>query len=139
MRLRQVVLASTDLALTVDLLSDVLGVEVGFRDPHVSMFGLENAVFPIGETFLEVCSPVSDDAALKRWIERRGGDSGYMLIVQCDGEDEHSARVATAKGNGGKVIWEGGYDGAYGVHFHPGELGADGVVRIAGVRFIPIN
>ena len=84
MRLRQIALAATDLGGTVDALVDVLGIEVSFNDPGVGVFGLENAVMPIGETFLEVVSPVREDASARRWIERRGGDAGYMVILQCD-------------------------------------------------------
>jgi catechol 2,3-dioxygenase-like lactoylglutathione lyase family enzyme len=124
MRLRQVALAATDLAGTVDLLTDVLGIEVGFRDPGVGVFGLENAVMPVGETHLEVVSPVRDDATAKRWIEKRGGDSGYMVILQCDDHDALDRESARAQETGAKVVWQGEHHGARTVHFHPRELGA---------------
>ncbi len=69
-------LASADLQAAVEALIDVLGIEVAYADPGVGAFGLVNAVMPIGETHLEVVSPVRDDAAVKRWIARRGGDAG---------------------------------------------------------------
>ena len=59
MRLRQIAIAASDLEATAAALCDVLGVGGPFRDPGVAAFGLENAVFPIGETFLEVVSPWS--------------------------------------------------------------------------------
>ncbi len=124
MRLRQIALAATDLGGTVDALVDVLGIEVSFNDPGVGVFGLENAVMPIGETFLEVVSPVREDAAARRWIEKRGGDSGYMVIVQCDDFATLDAEVVRAKESGGKAVWEGDHEGARTVHVHPRELGA---------------
>jgi len=124
MRLRQIALAATDLDETVAALTDVLGIEVGFNDPGVGVFGLVNAVMPVGETFLEVVSPVRDDATAKRWIAKRGGDSGYMVIVQCDDHAALDAEVDRAKCSGAKVVWEGEHAGARTAHFHPRELGA---------------
>jgi hypothetical protein len=79
---------------------------------------------PIGETFLEVVSPVRDDATAKRWIARRGGDAGYMVIVQCDDLRVFAREVDRAKGAGAVVVWEGEHAGARTAHFHPRQLGA---------------
>jgi hypothetical protein len=124
MRLRQIALAATDLEGSVAALCDVLGIEVGLRDPGVGVFGLDNAVMPVGETFLEVVSPVRDDATAKRWIARRGGDAGYMLILQCDDVAAQGREVARAEGAGAKKVWEGEHAGGRTAHFHPRELGA---------------
>jgi hypothetical protein len=123
-RLRQIALAATDLEGTVAALTDVLGIEVGFRDPGVAVFGLVNAVMPVGETFLEVVSPVRDDATAKRWIVRRGGDAGYMVIVQCDDLPALAREVERAKRAGAVVVWEGEHAGGRTAHFHPRALGA---------------
>jgi hypothetical protein len=124
MRLRQIALAATDLEGTVAALTDVLGIEVGFRDPGVAVFGLVNAVMPVGETFLEVVSPVRDDATAQRWIAKRGGDAGYMVIVQCDDLAALDREIARAKGAGAIVVWEGEHAGGRTAHFHPRPLGA---------------
>ncbi len=60
MRIRQIALVTRELAPVVETLEQVLAVEVCFRDPGVGVFGLENALFPIGDTFLEVVSPVRE-------------------------------------------------------------------------------
>ena len=124
MRLRQVALAARDLAASVEDLTDVLGIDVSFNDPGVAFFGLENAVMPIGDTFLEVVSPVRADATAQRWIEKRGGDSGYMVILQTEDRASLDSEVVRAKKEGAIVVWEGEHEGAKGVHFHPRELGA---------------
>ena len=80
MRLRQVVIAARDLETTVAHLTAVFGIEVSYRDPGVAEFGLVNAVMPIGDTFLEVISPVADRAPARRFLDRRGGDGGYMPL-----------------------------------------------------------
>ena len=81
MRLRQVVMAARDLDPVVDALCGVLGVEVCFRDPNVGVFGLKNALMPLGDAFLEVVCPVQPDASAARYIARKGGDCGYMVII----------------------------------------------------------
>ncbi len=120
MRLRQIALAARDLPSTLDALTDVLGIEVAFHDPGVKVFGLENGVMPIGETFLEVVSPVQPSATAARWIERRGGDSGYMVIFQVDDFAPHRARLERL---GVRIVWEGKQKGAATLHLHPRDVG----------------
>jgi len=120
MRLRQIALAARDLDATLDALCDVLGIEVAFNDPGVGVFGLVNGVMPIGETFLEVVSPVRNSATAARWIERRGGDSGYMVIFQVDDFAPHRARLAQL---GVRIVWEGKQHGAATLHLHPRDVG----------------
>jgi hypothetical protein len=72
----------------------VFGLEVAFRDPGVATFGLENAVMPVGNQFVEVVAPVRDGTAAGRYLERRSGDGGYMVITHCDDHERRRARVA---------------------------------------------
>lgn len=82
--LRQVCLVAPVLEPVVDDIRNVLGLEVCYRDPGVAMFGLENALFPLGNEFLEVVAPVRGDTAASRYLARRGGPGGYMIITLCD-------------------------------------------------------
>jgi hypothetical protein len=94
LRLRQVAFAARDLDGAVASLGDALGIEVAFRDPGVAHFGLRNAVLPVGRDFLEVVSPVREDAPAARFLARRGGrDGGYMAIFQVDDLAAARARV----------------------------------------------
>jgi len=120
MQLRQIALAARDLASTLDTLTDVLGIEVAFNDPGVGVFGLENGVMPIGETFLEVVSPARANTTAGRWIERRGGDSGYMVIFQVPELSSHRARLEQL---GVRIVWEGKQKGAATLHLHPRDVG----------------
>src|SRR5215470_3079623 len=106
MRLRQIALAASDLEATAAALGDVLGIGGPFHDPGVAVFGLVNAVMPIGESFLEVVSPVRDDATAKRWIAKRGGDVGYMVIVQCDDLPTLARETERARSAGAVVVWQ---------------------------------
>jgi len=94
LRLRQIALVARELAPVEAALREVLDVRVCFRDPGVGHFGLENALFPIGNQVLEVVAPIRRDTAGGRYLERRGGDGGYMVITQCDAHAPRRARVA---------------------------------------------
>jgi hypothetical protein len=94
LRLRQLALVANKLAPVVDELKTVFGLEVGYRDPGVKVFGLENALLPVGSQFIEIVAPIKDGTAGGRYLERRGGDGGYMVITQCDDHAPRKKRVA---------------------------------------------
>ncbi|MCC5871226.1 MAG: VOC family protein [Gammaproteobacteria bacterium] len=94
LRLRQIALVAEQLAPVEQALVDVLGVAVCYRDPAVATFGLENALFPVGNQFLEVVAPTREGTAGGRYLERRGGDGGYMVICQTDDHPPRRRRVA---------------------------------------------
>jgi len=120
MRLRQIAFAAQDRDTVVADLCAVLGIEVSFNDPGVAAFGLCNAVMPIGDAFLEVVSPTETDTAGGRYLKRRGGDCGYMVMVQV--EDTAAARDRAAA-QGARVVWSIDLDDISGTHFHPRDLG----------------
>jgi len=93
LRLRQIAGVAEKLGPVEDDLKAVLGVEVCYQDPGIDFFGLENALFPIGDQLLEVVAPIQDNTAGGRYLERRGGDGGYMVITQCDDHPPRRKRV----------------------------------------------
>ena len=120
MRIRQIALVGEDLAAAKADIVDVLGLGGDYADPGVRKYGLHNAVWPIGETFLEVVSPTQAGTTAGRLLEKRGGDGGYMVILQVD--DMKAARdLASAKG----VRFADTFDGdGYGfTHLHPKDVG----------------
>jgi hypothetical protein len=120
MRLRQVAFAARDLDAVVEQLCTTLGIEVSFNDPSVAVFGLRNAVMPVGDTFLEVVSPTKADTAAGRYMARRGGDCGYMVMVQTEDSDADRRRAAAL---GVRVAWSVDLDDIRGTHLHPRDLG----------------
>ena len=120
MRLRQVALVAEKLEPVVEDLCAVLGVEVAFRDPDVRVFGLCNAVMPVGDTFLEVVAPVEPETAAGRHLGRRGGDGGYMVILQCDDLDADRRRIEKL---GVRVVWKADLPEIRGTHLHPADVG----------------
>lgn len=119
-RLRQVALVAADLERAIDDLRAVLAIEVAFEDPGVGVFGLRNAVMPIGDQFLEVVSPTQPDTTAGRYLERRGGDGGYMAIFQT--RDLAAAR-RRADAMGVRVAWEVALDDIATCHLHPRDIG----------------
>jgi catechol 2,3-dioxygenase-like lactoylglutathione lyase family enzyme len=120
MRLRQVAFAARDLEAGVEDVRAILGLEVAHRDPQVAVFGLVNAVFPVGEDFLEIVSPAEPGTAVGRHIARTGGDSGYMLIVHCRDARAEQERIA---GFGIQPVWRFESEAYSTWHYHPRDCG----------------
>lgn len=113
-------MVAADLDAAEQRIADDLGVELCYRDPGVATFGLRNALFPIGDQFLEVVSPTQPGTTAGRQLDKRGGDSGYMVILEVDDLealrrrfDEHDARI----------VFEASADGIVGLHLHPADVG----------------
>lgn len=115
-RIRQIALVAADLAAAESDLSTALDVDVVFRDPGVRQFGLENALFCLGDQFLEIVSPVEEGTTAGRLLEKRGGDCGYMAIYDTDAVD---ALVSRATSLGVRFVWQGSVPGIRGHHMHP--------------------
>jgi len=96
LRLRQICLVAEDLAAREAEIAGVLGMTVCYRDPGVGKYGLENALFTAGGTFLEIVSPTKPDTAAGRYLQRRHGDGGYMFIVDCDGLERRRGAILGA-------------------------------------------
>jgi len=120
MRLRQVVLAAMQLEPARQSLFDILGLDADYKDPGVGEFGIENSVMAIGDTFLEVVSPVEENTATERYISQHGGDCGYMLLVQVDDIVSHRAHTDQL---GVRAVWEAQREEVTAYHAHPKDLG----------------
>ena len=119
-RLRQVALVARELEPVVDRLCSELGLSVCFRDPGVGAFGLHNALFTIGDQFLEVVSPVEPGTTAGRLLDKRGGDGGYMVIHEVDDLDAREAALLAA---GVRIVWRGDFPTIRGRHLHPSDVG----------------
>ena len=113
-------IAVGDLERSVDALRSRLALREPFADPAVGYFGLRNAVFAIGDTFLELVSPMRDGTSAGRLLERRGGDCGYMAMLQV--EDAAAARER-ARRLGIREVFEVELDEVSEAHLHPAEIG----------------
>ena len=120
MRLRQIALVGQDLEAARAEITYVLGLGAAYADPGVKKYGLHNAVWPVGDTFLEVVSPTRDGTTAGRLLEKRQGDGGYMVILQTDDLDGARARVAE---RGVRIADQFDGDGVAFTHLHPKDVG----------------
>lgn len=120
MRLRQVALVSGALDQVTEALAAAFGLKVAYNDPHIHIYGLRNAVLPAGDGFLEVVEPVRDDASAARHLKRRGGDAGYMVILQVADAPAEEARAAAQEV---RVVDRIDRPDYYAAHFHPADFG----------------
>lgn len=120
LRLRQLCLVAERLDPVVDDLCDVFGVAVCHRDPEVGQFGLHNALMPFGTSFIEVVAPVRDGTTAARYLQRRGGDGGYMVILDSDGLERWRRHVAEIGVRIAAPLTLGDYEG---MQLHPRDTG----------------
>ena len=90
-----------------------------YHDPGVSEFGLTNSVFEVGDTFIEVVSPVTANTTAGRYLERRGGDGGYMAIFQVPDLADARRRVDEL---GVRVVWSVELADMATAHLHPRDV-----------------
>jgi hypothetical protein len=119
-RLRQVALVAQDLDAVLGDLHRVFGLRVAYKDPGVAVFGLRNAVLPVGTQFVEVVSPTKEGTAAGRQIERLGGDGGYMVICHTD---DHAAIRSRVDAVGVRVALEADDHGYKIMQLHPSDTG----------------
>src|SRR5215469_8106635 len=118
-RLRQVALVAADCAGTARRLQETFNWPDPFHDRGISRFGLTNVVFAAGDTFVEVVAPVQPGTTAGRYLERRGGDSGYMAIFQLPDLGQARRRADNA---GIRVVWQADYADIAGTHLHPKDV-----------------
>ena len=101
-----------------------LGIAAVHRDPP-NVFRMRNAVFAVGDTFLEVLQPEADDAPSSRFLARHRGPGGYMLIMQVDDLETMRQRVDAL---GVRIVHDEPRARIHGVtaaaiHLHPADTG----------------
>ena len=132
MRLRQCVFVTRDLERSREELCDILGIDVAYRDPGVAKWGLVNVVCPTGHDFLEIVTPFQPNTSAGRYIERRKGDGGYMVIIQVPDAAAERRRVTAlgVRAVAHKDLPEYQY-----THFHPSDT--SGVLLSLDTTFAP--
>ena len=106
-----------DLEAVSGQLRSELGLGEPYADPGVGAFGLENAVYAIGDSFLEVVSPIQSETTAGRYLDRHG-DGGYMVIFQLDELDAARERAAA---RGIRTVWQIDLPDIAGTHLHPAD------------------
>lgn len=120
--LRQICLVARELRPVIDDLTSILSVNACYVDPGVGVFGLENTLMVIGRNFLEVVAPIQENTAGGRYLDRRGGDGGYMVITQLDTLESQQAVRQRALDNGVRVAHEADRGNWNLCQLHPGDM-----------------
>ena len=123
-RMRQICLVAHDLDRIQTQIESVFGVEVCFRDPGVGRHGLHNMLIPFGNQLLETVSPKpgEHETAGGRYLQRRGGDGGYMVIMQVP-HDAYPGYRARVDALGIRPVAEPGEgEKGVGIQLHPKDL-----------------
>ncbi len=123
-QLRQICLVARELEPVIQDLTNILGINRCYVDPGVGAFGLENTLMSIGVNFLEVVAPVEENTAGGRYLDRRHGDGGYMVITQADSRETQVQVRQNALDNGVRVAHEVQRDDWHLCQLHPGDLKA---------------
>lgn len=123
-RIRQVALCTDDIWRDEREIVATLGVAGVHRDPP-NVFEMRNIVFAVGDTFLEVLQPTADTAPSARFLAKRGGPGGYMLILQVDDLAAARTRVDDL---GIRIVYDEAPARHHGVeaeavHLHPADTG----------------
>ena len=134
MKLRQVVFVCKDLEGNAKELCETLGIDIAYRDPGVGKWGLANVVCPTGHDFLEIVSPTQEGTSAGRYIQRRKGDGGYMVILQVPDAIKERERIAAL---GVRAVEKKDMAEYKYTHFHPSDtagvlLSIDQTVAPAG-------
>lgn len=119
LRMRQICLVARDLDQVESDLTAVFGTRVCRRDPGVGKYGLHNFLMPIGNNFLEVVSPLEEGTTGGRFLDRRGGDGGYMVIMQTSDIKGARTRVSDL---GIRLVADGVREDTDGIQLHPKDV-----------------
>ena len=124
MRLRQLVIATSEMDLLANSICDLFELKRTFSDPELIVFGLQNVIIPLGDTFLELVSPVKENTSAGRFLRKRGGDGGYMVIVDSVDLEKERKRLENVKMT---IVWHENRksDDIHGqsLHLHPKQVG----------------
>ena len=152
LRLRQVVLVARSKADTVAGLQAVLDLAPAHGSGDLSPYGLpadgpmseggrkvladlgvENLLFPVGADFIEVMFPTRPDGTTVSFMDRRGGDTGYMIILQTDDVEHYEALAAK---EGVRIAHKAQFPKYLDIHLHPRDCGG---ALLSMARELPDN
>lgn len=121
-QLRQICLVAHELKPVIEDLTQILGIQACYVDPGVAKFGLENTLMPIGHNFLEVVAPVEEGTAGGRYLMRRKGDGGYMVITQADSQATFEQVRENAFNNEVRIAFESRSEDWHLCQLHPADM-----------------
>ena len=101
MQIHHIALAVQDLDATLEFYRDALGAELTERR-EVPTEGVEIAFLPMGETELELLSPLDEESGMARFLQKRGEGIHHLCLKVLDIE----AKIAQLEENGAHMATE---------------------------------
>jgi hypothetical protein len=128
-RLRQVIIATSELEADTKALRSAFRLGDGFHDPELGEVGMADHTFALADrSYLQLVTALKPDDPLSRWVARIGGRGGYALSIQ---HPDPAAVKARAEALGVRVIFDREVLGHPIVQLHPKDtvvlLEADGI------------
>lgn len=100
-KVEHIALAVADLEAAVAHYRDVWGLEVDHRE-RVEDQGVEEAMIPVGDTYLQLLGPTGPDTTVGRFVEKRGEGLHHIAYEV----DDLVATLAELKAKGVQLIDE---------------------------------
>jgi methylmalonyl-CoA/ethylmalonyl-CoA epimerase len=101
MKIEHIALAVADLEAAVAHYADVWGLTVDHRE-RVEDQGVEEAMIPVGDTYIQLLAPTGPDTTVGRFVERNGEGLHHIAYEVADLE----ATLADLKAKGVRLIDE---------------------------------
>jgi hypothetical protein len=98
-RVRHYVIAAKDLEAVCDQIYRLLELEPTPKPPGdepTLAFGFRTRMMRVGATMLEIVSPIREKHQLRDFFAERGGDGGFMVVMQTYDDTALLARAAAA-------------------------------------------
>jgi methylmalonyl-CoA epimerase len=100
-KIEHIALAVADLEAALSHYADVWGLEVSSRE-RVDDQGVEEAMLPLGESYLQLLAPTGPDTTVGKFIERRGEGLHHIAYEV----DDLEGALAALKAKGVPLIDE---------------------------------
>jgi hypothetical protein len=128
-RLRQVIVATSEIETDTKALRAGLRLGEGFHDPELGEVAMADHTFTLADlSYLQLVTALQPDDPLSRWLARVGGRGGYALSIQ---HPDPAGVKARAQARGIRVIFDREVLGYPIVQLHPKDtvilLEADGI------------
>jgi len=121
MKLNHIGFVVKDLSSTLYFFEKVLGLKPANKPFLDKVQKVNEILIPIGDTFLEVFEPISEDGPVKNFLEKRG-EGLHHLCFEVDDLDKILEEI---KENGGKIAQDAfvGYHNERSAFVHPRSIG----------------
>jgi methylmalonyl-CoA/ethylmalonyl-CoA epimerase len=111
-RIQHVALAVADMDGAINFYREVWGLELSFRE-QVETDHVEEAMLPLGDSYLQLIAPTSDESTVARFLDRRG-EGLHHIAYEVDDIQTSLDRLKSAgatliderprRGGGGHIV-----------------------------------